>query len=336
MISSRFQGRRCPGRTGDLIDGCRPVAAHERDGSIIVIIATDAPLLSDQCRRLARLATVGLARSVESGTTAQGHISRVRTLATTSCRVPGPLRRVMVPHDMPMAVSQPWADATEEAILNALCAAETMTGYHGRTAFALPLEQMAKLFAVRHLRRLEPGRRQIIDFRPRSTRCRAVPSIPPRMLRLAVSFAGGGSVWMPVPPCPAQPEESRHQRVDPMTIARSATKDRKPVHADRTVRMPCGVVLTAIDGESDVELVRAGVFGLARILLSQGAQQLAAVRSEIELVVCVADQGPAGPGVTARHGESCASQRPQSDRSCPRQGADLIGPGTGSIHDYIA
>jgi D-aminopeptidase len=46
------------------------------------------------------------------------------------------------------------ADATEEAILNALCAAETMTGFKGRTAYAMPLEQVVE--AV--LGGREPGR----------------------------------------------------------------------------------------------------------------------------------------------------------------------------------
>lgn len=39
------------------------------------------------------------------------------------------------------------ADATEEAIVNALCAAETMTGYRGRTAYALPVDQVAQILS---------------------------------------------------------------------------------------------------------------------------------------------------------------------------------------------
>jgi D-aminopeptidase len=52
----------------------------------------------------------------------------------------------MVPHEMLDPLFAAVADATEEAILNALCQAETMTGFMGRTAFALPLDQMLATF----------------------------------------------------------------------------------------------------------------------------------------------------------------------------------------------
>ena len=123
-----------------------PWPALERDGSIIVIIATDAPLLSDQCRRLARRATVGLARVGGIGHNGSGDI--FLSFATGNNVVPGgvaPYDVRMVPHGMLDGMFAAVADATEEAILNALCTAETMTGYHGRTAFALPLEQMAQI-----------------------------------------------------------------------------------------------------------------------------------------------------------------------------------------------
>ena len=50
----------------------------------------------------------------------------------------------MLPHEHLDGLFVAVADATEEAILNALCAAETMTGFQGRTAYALPLEQMVE------------------------------------------------------------------------------------------------------------------------------------------------------------------------------------------------
>jgi D-aminopeptidase len=50
----------------------------------------------------------------------------------------------MVPHEMLNDLFAAVADATEEAILNALCAAETMTGFKGRTAYALPLDLMVE------------------------------------------------------------------------------------------------------------------------------------------------------------------------------------------------
>ena len=50
----------------------------------------------------------------------------------------------MVPHEMLNGLFAAVADATEEAIINALCAAETMTGFKGRTAYAMPLDQVVE------------------------------------------------------------------------------------------------------------------------------------------------------------------------------------------------
>lgn len=120
-----------------------PWPAPERDGSIIVIVATDAPLMSDQCRRLARRATVGLARAGGTGNNGSGDI--FLSFATGNSLAAGqssPYELKMLPHEMLNELFVAVADATEEAILNALCAAETMTGFQGRTAHALPLDLM--------------------------------------------------------------------------------------------------------------------------------------------------------------------------------------------------
>lgn len=122
-----------------------PWPAHERDGSIIVIVATDAPLLADQCRRLARRATVGLARTGGTGHNGSGDI--FLAFATGNSLPAGqaaPHELRMLPHELLDDLFAAVADATEESILNALCAAETMTGFKGRTAHALPLEQMVE------------------------------------------------------------------------------------------------------------------------------------------------------------------------------------------------
>ena len=122
-----------------------PWPSHERDGSIIVIIATDAPLLSDQCRRLARRATVGLARAGGTGHNGSGDI--FLAFATGNDLPAGqsaPYELRMVPHEMLDSLFVAVADATEEAIINALCAADTMTGFQGRTAYAMPLDLIAE------------------------------------------------------------------------------------------------------------------------------------------------------------------------------------------------
>jgi D-aminopeptidase len=118
-------------------------------GSIIILVATDAPLLPHQCDRLARRAGMGLARM---GSTA-GHYSGDLFLAwaTGNRRLPQPSGegdgRITV--DLRMVadrVTDPLFDATieatEEAIVNALVAATTMVGRDGVTAHALPHDRL--------------------------------------------------------------------------------------------------------------------------------------------------------------------------------------------------
>ncbi|CAN5875624.1 P1 family peptidase [soil metagenome] len=121
-----------------------------REGSIITIVATDAPLLAVQCRRIAQRTVVGLARVGGTGRNGSGDISLA---FATGNHLPAagtsPWRLEMVRHEHLDPMFAAVADATEEAILNALCAAETMSGYLGRTAYALPLEKVAGLLARR-------------------------------------------------------------------------------------------------------------------------------------------------------------------------------------------
>ena len=73
------------------------------------------------------------------------HLLRVRHRQQLAAGQAAPYELRMVPHEMLDGLFAAVADATEEAILNALCAAETMTGFQGRTAYALPLEQMVEI-----------------------------------------------------------------------------------------------------------------------------------------------------------------------------------------------
>ena len=115
--------------------------AREGAGSIIVVLATDAPLLPSQCRRLAQRATIGVARVGGLGENGSGDIflafSTHNRLATArSSHQPVAVR--MLPPDRLTPLFEAAADATEEAIVNALCAATTTAGVAGRTAYALP------------------------------------------------------------------------------------------------------------------------------------------------------------------------------------------------------
>ena len=111
-------------------------------GSIIVVLATDAPLLPIQCQRLARRATTGLAWVGGIGSNGSGDIF----LAFSTANRPRASDQVSdVRMLAPVAMTplfQAAAEATEEAILNAMTAAETMTGQLGRIAHALPLDRL--------------------------------------------------------------------------------------------------------------------------------------------------------------------------------------------------
>ena len=118
-------------------------------GSIIVIIATDAPLLADQCKRLARRATVGLSRVGGTGGNGSGDLfiafsthNEVPLAAST------PIAITTMPAGSMTPLFNATAEAVEESIWNALCAAETMTGHLGRTVHAIPHERLVALRPV--------------------------------------------------------------------------------------------------------------------------------------------------------------------------------------------
>ncbi len=120
-------------------------------GSIIAIVATDAPLLPTQCRRLAQRATMGIARAGGLGENSSGDLFLAFSTANHDLADDGAdedrdrggvLTVRMLPNDALSALFEAVADATEEAIVNALCAATTTTGIEGRTAYALPPDQL--------------------------------------------------------------------------------------------------------------------------------------------------------------------------------------------------
>ena len=116
-------------------------------GSIIVVIATDAPLLPVQCKRLARRATAGLARVGGVGYNGSGDIFLAFATGNHLSKTVMPLDLKMLPHEQMDDLFVATADAVEESILNALAAADTMTGYKGRTIHALPLDVLRQVLA---------------------------------------------------------------------------------------------------------------------------------------------------------------------------------------------
>jgi D-aminopeptidase len=137
-----------------------PVASvgspHREDvGSIIIVLATDAPLLPHQTKRLARRATLGLGRTGSisgdgSGdifiafSTANAHAAGSKGVATIQ----------MLPNDQLNPVFEAAVQATEEAIVNAMVGAETMTGVDGHKVFALPHDRLRE--TLKKFNRLQP------------------------------------------------------------------------------------------------------------------------------------------------------------------------------------
>jgi L-aminopeptidase/D-esterase-like protein len=122
---------------------------HGNDvGSIIVVLATNAPLLPHQLKRIARRAAMGVARTGGTASNTSGEIfvafSTANSGAGSATGVPA---LTMIPNDRLTPFFQATAEATEEAIINALVAAETMTGVNDRRAIALPHDRLVALLA---------------------------------------------------------------------------------------------------------------------------------------------------------------------------------------------
>ena len=125
----------------DLAAG-RPMQSDER-GSIIVVIATDAPLLPHQLRRVAQRASLGLGRMGSYASNGSGDIFVAFSTANAGAAARSGLPRLeMLPNDVLGPLFLATVEATEEAIVNALVAAKTMTGANGFTAYELPHDRL--------------------------------------------------------------------------------------------------------------------------------------------------------------------------------------------------
>jgi L-aminopeptidase/D-esterase-like protein len=116
---------------------------REDTGSIIIVVATDAPLLPHQTKRLARRATMGLARTGSTSGNGSGDIFIAFSTANPgAAAAKGPANITMLPNDELNPVFEAVVQATEEAIVNAMVGAETMTGADGHRVFALPHDRL--------------------------------------------------------------------------------------------------------------------------------------------------------------------------------------------------
>jgi D-aminopeptidase len=117
-----------------------------REGSIIVVVATDAPLLSHQLKRIARRVSLSLGRMGSIASNGSGDIFIAFSTANVEAARGEDLETLsMLPNGSISGLFSATVFATEEAIVNALVAAETMTGRDGMQVFALPHDRLQKI-----------------------------------------------------------------------------------------------------------------------------------------------------------------------------------------------
>ncbi len=142
------------GRKSDLLVAGVPVGreiagkgAREDDaGSILIVVATDAPLLPHQLKRIARRAALGLARVGSIAGNGSGDLFLAFSTANPgAAATTGTATLTMLPNDRMNPLFAATVQAVEEAIVNAMIAAETMTGANGYTVKALPHDDLRRI-----------------------------------------------------------------------------------------------------------------------------------------------------------------------------------------------
>ncbi|MCW5517001.1 P1 family peptidase [Muriicola sp. Z0-33] len=119
---------------------------QEGDGSIIVIIATDAPLLPHQLKRIAHRVTIGMGVVGGRGSNGSGDIYLAFSTANETAFNRDKNTRVeTLSNDRITPLFEATSQAVEEAIINAMVAAETMEGINGNTAHALPHDLLVEI-----------------------------------------------------------------------------------------------------------------------------------------------------------------------------------------------
>ena len=136
------QMRRCGAETS-MVRDTSTVSERTGEGSIIIIVATDAPLLPHQLKRLVTRAALGVGRSGGRGENGSGDIFLAFSTANThTAGDTGVVRVAMLPNARINSLFAATVQATEEAILNSMLAAETMTGADDVRVFALPRDRL--------------------------------------------------------------------------------------------------------------------------------------------------------------------------------------------------
>ncbi len=177
----------------------RGVARRERDyGSIIAVVATDAPLATHQLNRVAKRAALGIGRV---GSTARHGSGEIVLAFSTANKVPRESRKMVYRMKILLDVRldplyEAVIEATEEAILNALCMARDMEGVNGNFCYALPLDDVQEIVG-----RWQEESRKVEVRRPEPRRPGPEALAPPKAPRPAPAPAKE-----PAPRDPAGPK----------------------------------------------------------------------------------------------------------------------------------
>ena len=123
-----------------------PKLGQADTGSIIVVVATDAPLLPHQLKRVVKRAALGIAKNGGIGGNSSGDIFIAFSTANPNAATDVELASLkMLSNNQINPVFAATVNATEEAIINAMVAAETMTGVNGNTVYALPHDRLKQV-----------------------------------------------------------------------------------------------------------------------------------------------------------------------------------------------
>jgi D-aminopeptidase len=114
-------------------------------GSIIVVVATDAPLIPTQLKRLAKRVSLGLGRNGSYSGNGSGDIFVAFSTANPNAESDGLHQITMLSNGQLNPIFLATVQATEEAVVNAMIAAETMTGVDGHTVCALPHDRLREV-----------------------------------------------------------------------------------------------------------------------------------------------------------------------------------------------
>ena len=132
---------------GASISDLQPREPKAGDGSVIIVIATDAPLLHDQLERLAKRAALGLARTGATARTGSGDL--IIAFSTANVVPHYPEARTMTVTVLDQyhinTLFDATEDATEEAVINALLAGQTTVGRDGNTVYGLPHDRLLQI-----------------------------------------------------------------------------------------------------------------------------------------------------------------------------------------------